>query len=419
MTALEPSRPRRLGDLDRERAIVYGWIFLAAQLLLLGYIVLRSNGVIGGASDHTTTDFMMTYASGTLANAGTPAQVYDLAHQAAQQQQIFGPRKLDVVLTFYYPPIYLIACAVLAWLPYLVGFAVWVAATGGLFVAALGRIVRDWRLVVALSSFPAAVVTLGFGQNAFLSAALLSWGMVLIDRRPWLAGFAFGGLAFKPHFLVLLPVALLAGRRWRAIAGGVASSLLLAAVSAAWFGIETWRSFFTHLAMAEDLYGGGAFGYWAQTSLFGAVRLLGGGYGVALAVHAAGMAAAAAATAYGWWKDASLPVRATLLIAGTLVCVPVNVTYDLTAAAGAVAFLCRDDVMPRLRRWEKWLIVAAWLIALVGRGIAEKTGVPLLPLIALGLLAIAIDRLRLESSGRGFPRPARGAPSPRFRRSIP
>lgn len=258
--------------LGRERAIVYGWIFLAAQLVLLGFLTLQSHGVFGGV-DNSSTDFLMIYASGTLANIGTPALVYDLATQSALQQQIFGA-SLAGFFPFYYPPIYLTVCAVLADLPYLAAFAVWVIATAALFVAVLWRIARDWRLAVALASFPPAIVNLGLGQNAFVTAALLGLGMVLVDEAPWVAGAVLGVLAFKPHFLVLAPLALLAGRRWRAIGGMIVSVAVLIAASALWFGMDAWRAFVAHVSEAGAIYGGEAHGYWAQTSLFAAVRLL-------------------------------------------------------------------------------------------------------------------------------------------------
>jgi hypothetical protein len=404
--------------MSRARAIAYGWIFLAAQLVLLGFLALRSHGVIGGAPSDETTDFMMIYASGTMANAGAPDQVYDLVRQSALQQKIFGG-PLDGIEPFFYPPIYLIVCAALAGLPYLVGFASWMIATGAAFVAVLLRITRDWKLVIALCSFPPAIVNLGLGQNAFVTAALLGLGLLLADGSPWLAGLAFGVLCFKPHFLVLVPLALLAGRRWQSLAGMALSVAALAAVSVLWFGVAPWRTFIAHIPQAGTIYGGSAHGYWAETSLFAAVRLLGGGVTPAAAIQATAMAIAAAAVAYGWWKNVSLPLRAVLLIAGTLVALPVNLSYDLLAAAGAVAFLCRDDVTPRLRPWEKWLIAGDWLIALAGRGIAQRWGIPLLPLVALSLLAIAIGRLTRESSTPGFPRPAPASPRLRSRSWIP
>lgn len=402
------------GALNRERAIVYGWIFLAAQLVLLGVLALRSHGVIAGGRTDNTTDFMMLYASGKLALGGAPSAVYDLVRQSAMQQHVFGG-PLDGIEPFFYPPIYLLVCAALAVLPYLAGYAAWIIATGALFLAVLTRIVDDWRVAVALASFPPAIVNLGLGQNAFLTASLLGLGLLLLERRPWLAGMAFGALAFKPHFLILVPLALLAGGYWRAIAGAAATVIILALSSLALFGIGVWQAFVAHIGDAAAIYGGSAHGYWAETSLYAAARLLGAGPMLAGAIHGFVAIVAAIAVIYGWWRGVALPERAALLIAGTLVAMPVNLSYDLLAAAVAVAFL----IPAGLAAGERYVIAALWAVALVGRGVAERWGIPLLPLVAPCLLALTLARLRRESSATGFRPPAPDADYPRSRPSSP
>jgi len=348
----------RLFDLSRQRAIAYGWTFLGAQLAALFVVAVRSHGLLGGVDSADSTDSMMLYASGRFANFETPALVYDLASQQLLQNQIFGePMAGGNFFPFYYPLIYMLVCALLARLPYFVGLALWVGLTGAAFVATLSRVTRDWALAIALCSFPAVIVNGGLGQNAFLTASLLGAGMLLVDRRPWLAGLAFGAISFNPHFLILVPIALLAGGRWRTLAAMALTVTILTAASAVFFGLSTWRTFLENLPLIQAIYGGGLLGYWAQISLFGAVRLL-GGYGLAWGIHGAAMAVAGGMTAYVWWKDFALPLRATALIAGTLVCVPINLVYDLALVAVAVAFLCRADSIPRLRPWEKAIIVA-------------------------------------------------------------
>lgn len=180
-------------DLNRDRAIAYGWIFFAAQIVLIGFLALRSHGLFGGA-DNSSTDFLMIYTSGVLANGGAPALVYDLPTQSALQQQIFGG-PLGGFFPFYYPPIYLLICAPLALLPYLAAFALWTIGTVAFLLTALRCIVRDWRLAIALCSFPAFILNAQIGLNAALTAGLLGWGLVLLARRPILAGAALGACA--------------------------------------------------------------------------------------------------------------------------------------------------------------------------------------------------------------------------------
>ena len=49
-------------------------------------------------------------------------------------------------------------------------------------------------------------------------------GLLLLDRRPVLAGILFGALCYKPHFGMLIPVALAASGRWRAFGAAAASA---------------------------------------------------------------------------------------------------------------------------------------------------------------------------------------------------
>ena len=410
----ETSGTKTGGVLGRDRAIVYGWIFLAAQLVLLGILALRSHGIIAGGRTDNTTDFMMLYASGKLALAGMPQAVYDLVRQTAIQQHIFGG-PLDGIEPFFYPPIYLIVCVALAVLPYLAGYAIWVLATGALFLAVLTRIAGDWRVAVALTSFPPAIVNLGLGQNAFLTASLFGLGLILLERRPYLAGMAFGALAFKPHFLILVPLALLAGGYWRAILGAAAMALALSALSAVLFGAGVWVAFLAHVGDAAAIYGGSAHGYWAETSLYAASRLLGAGPALAGAIHGVAAIMAAACVIYGWWRGIGLAERAALLIAGTLVAMPINLSYDLLAVSVAVAFL----IPAGLAAGERYVIAALFPLALVGRGVAERWGMPLLPLVALVLLALTLARLRRESSATESRRPGPGADYRRSRPSSP
>ena len=51
------------------------------------------------------------------------------------------------------------------------------------------------------------------------TAALFGGGLSLLERRPLLAGGLLGLLIYKPQLGLLIPVALLAGRHWRASEG--------------------------------------------------------------------------------------------------------------------------------------------------------------------------------------------------------
>jgi hypothetical protein len=63
----------------------------------------------------------------------------------------------------------------------------------------------------------------------------------ILFRLP--AGVFSGCLSYKPQFGILYPVALVAARQWRAIAGATATIVLLVSASIAAFGMSAWAEF--------------------------------------------------------------------------------------------------------------------------------------------------------------------------------
>src|SRR5713101_520296 len=184
----------------------------------------------------TTTDFASFYAAGALANAGTPELAYDQAAHFAMEQAVTEP---GIEYQFFnYPPVYLILCAALAHQPYLPAFVLFIAATLFFYLAVARRILDDHSgtALLVLLAFSMAFWNIGLGQNAFLTAGLFGMATLLIDSRPVVAGLLFGLLCYKPHFGLLIPVALAAGGHWRSFAAAAASAGLLVLASLVLYG---------------------------------------------------------------------------------------------------------------------------------------------------------------------------------------
>src|SRR5207247_5240422 len=88
---------------------------------------------------------------------------------------------------------------------------------------------------------PAVPFNLMTGQNAFFVGALLVGGFGLLPRAPLAAGILFGLISAKPQLWLMVPIALVAGRQWRALASTAATALLLALATLPVFGLEIWR----------------------------------------------------------------------------------------------------------------------------------------------------------------------------------
>jgi hypothetical protein len=394
----------RSGDwLNRQRLAAYGGILLVMEILVFLFMVAGTHGWIVRLSSPTTTDFVSFYAAGHLAATGHAASAYVQAAHWAAEQQATAVGIPDVV--FFYPPVFMLLLAPIARLPYLVAFVVFETGTLVASLLVIKRILpwgkNDRAMWLPLLAFPVVFINYGLGQNAFLTAALLGGAMLLIDRRPVLAGILIGAMCYKPHFGLLIPIALLAGRRWTGIAAAAATVAALVLLSVGFFGLDTWRSFIAAFTASHTIYESGEVDFAAFVSPFGALRLLGVHPGAAYAGQAVASLCAAAMVAYVWAKDMSLPVRAAVLAAATIVAVPLTLFYDLMLAGVAIAWLIRAGIERGFLAWERVILIGLYLAPWLVRGFGRTLHIPLGVVTTLVLLGLCAARARAESGYAG------------------
>ena len=192
-----------------------------------------------------------------------------------------------------------------------------------------------WLLLGALG-FPAVFVNLGHGHNGFLTAALLGFGVLALPKRPWRAGLCFALLAYKPQFGLVLPVALLADRRFAATAAAALGVAAMTVASLAAFGLPSWLAFRASLAFTREVVlEQGNTGWEKIQSSFAAVRALGAGAPAAYAVQGAVTLAVVLAVAWLWHGRADRRLKYAGLIIGSLLSTPYVLDYDLVALAPA------------------------------------------------------------------------------------
>jgi len=242
---VQEQAPRRYrgARFTRRHVMLAAGVLLVLEVAGFSYFVAGTHGWIVPLHQPVSTDFVSFFAAGRLATDGTPALVYDhAAHYAAEQAATEPGVPYNY---FYYPPVFLLVCVVLARLPYPVAFAAFQMGSLVPCLLVVRRILRErgWAVLVPLLAFPPVYFTLGTGQNAFLTATLFGTATLLVDRRPALAGILLGALCYKPHFGLLIPVALIAAGRWRVIAAAAATGGGLVGLSAAVFGWGVWRAF--------------------------------------------------------------------------------------------------------------------------------------------------------------------------------
>lgn len=92
-----------------------------------------------------------------------------------------------------------------------------------------------------LFAFPGCSGALILGQNPPISLMLFVWGWVALSRRrPYLAGFLWALLAFKPVWAVVLCLVPLLTLRWKMLFTMMATGLILILVTLPFTGVQSW-----------------------------------------------------------------------------------------------------------------------------------------------------------------------------------
>ncbi len=311
------------------------------------------------------SDFLPYWAAAKLAMTQDPAAIFSAQELYAVERQVIGAETTPKV--WPYPPTFLLMVLPFALLPYAASFACWLAVTGAGFAYVIRRLIPAKALSWLVLVFPGTVNNVLYGQNGFLSAAFLGGGLLLMDRYPFAGGCLLGLLSYKPQLAVLVPLALAAGRYWRALAGAVSSAAGLALASLLVFGANVWVAFFKNLPLAARLMNQAH--HWRKmTTVFAAARLEGASWELAAALQAAVALGVILVVGWVWWRRLPLPVRGSVLAVGIFLVTPHAFDYDLTILALPFAWLGWTAYAHDLEFQELFLLLTWAILAWVTLG---------------------------------------------------
>lgn len=242
-------------------------------------------------------DFTYWWVGGTAALRGQAASLYDPAQLIALLKSLVGPHHAKDLFPYQnwpYPPVFLLILVPLGLLPYLAAFLIWEALALMACLLVVYCIVRQSATFALVLASPFGALDFRWAQTGFLRVSLLGAALLVLETRPVLAGVLIGCLAFKPQFGILIPLALIAGKRWRAFTTAAMTTLFLTGLAILAFGIAPWEAFARGLfAQANDILRLGKANWGTVQTIYGLIRALGGG--AALAWIGQGCLTAAAA----------------------------------------------------------------------------------------------------------------------------
>ena len=339
------------------------------------------------------SDFCHYWVAGRLALAGEPAAVYDFSRLQAFGQAVGG---IQVSIPWFNAPTFLMLLLPFASVPYPAALCLWVSTTLGGYLVVMRRLAPAGPFTWLALAFPSTLLNIGYGQNGFLSVIFLGGGLVLLERSPVAAGVFLGLMTYKPHFALLIPIALAAGRRWKPLLAMLVTSGGLMGASALLFGIDVWGVFFQKImVMLGGLKGGQisaavTLPFWKMPTVLAAMKLIGADFLTAAVIQVIIGLAMVALVVRVWRSKASPAIRSAVLVLGAFLTTPYAFVYDNILIAIALAGLGWEGYTKGWLPGEKVCLSLAWIAPIY---LSFFHGWLLIVPIAL-LMIIAIRRMR-------------------------
>jgi len=284
-------------------------------------------------------------------------------------------------------------------MPYWPACVVFIGGSVMGYVFMMRRLIKGEVAMWCLAAFPGLWINVLSGQNGCLTATLAGAALINLERRPALAGVLIGMLSIKPHLALLFPVALIAARAWRAflVATGVALAWMAAGILI--LGTGMLNGWLESLGIARALL--------EQTEIvrmmptvFAFMRLSGASVMASYAGQAVVAVIALFSVASIWRRNVAASLKYSALITGTLMVSPYLLEYDLAWLALPIAWMANQGIKKGWLRWEREILVAAWLTPVFCIALAKVYSLQLGAGVLLALLWIIVRRASAESRGK-------------------
>lgn len=363
-----------------------------------------SPGSIGVNFDGPGTDYMVFYGAVRLFLAGKDALLFEGHRFTAHLNSVFSmwlPKPMPF-RPWVYPPTYLLIMLPFGKLTFFPSYVAFQVASAGLLVGALflGEQDRQRKAVTVAAALlcPAAAWNVAFGQNAFLVCALLIGGFRLCERRPTLGGIVLGLLSFKPQFWMLVPIALVAARDWRALAATLLSAAALASVSAAVLGPEIWWRWL-HFALtnyADPQASWTRLGRMWGDDIYACLVASGLPGSLANAAQIAVAALSAGVVCRIFSRGIPPDRKLAVLLSASILAAPQSTPQDsLMLAIAAALWVFGEARQGGAAMWKWTLALALWLIPLFNPPAISPLGRLTPILIVAFMVLLAADRARV------------------------
>lgn len=391
----------------KKKIVVYS-IMIFAIYVLMFFFFLFSNVLDNGTGlSEFGIDFADYYTAGHMAISGELDNVYSVPAHRASMEQLLGV-VVPFTLPWRYPPVFLLAIIPFSLLPFKISMVLWLGVTLALAAVAIYRMLPEKRWLGALAlGFPGVFMNFRWGQNGFLSAAILAAGVGALETNPVFGGAMLGLLVYKPQFAVFPFLILLLTKRWKALLAGIGSALAISLVSLALFGAEQWVEFFRSLFVSSSnlMADESAIIAAIQVSVYNAMLVL--TESPLVSILSQGLCSIGTIVAVSWIfrKSSRFTLKGAALVLGIPLAIPYFMQYDLMILAVPLVLLAYEYSQFGFRKKELLFTTLIWFLPVISWPLMRFTAIQICPLVLVSQLIVIILRVKREKEETLFVQP--------------
>lgn len=377
--------------LTSERFHVYSSIFLVVFTIYFGSLIYESFISTTAEEPRPDRDFITYYAAAELAEQGRVTDAYDLEKMHAAEKAVWPKSEK---YAWFYPPTFHALVKPLAVLDYKPAFALFMSITFLFYILATKVLAQQHSVFLPSAAFPAVLVNMIYGQNAFLTAGLVILAFANLYSRPVLSGILIGLLVIKPQMAVLFPLLLICGKHWQAFFAAAITATLACILSTWSIGTDAWPAFFNSLNDAREYLEIGKLRWSQMISIFADVKQLGGSTELAYGLHMAWAGIMLTLCIVTWLRTRDLALRATTFVIATLHFSPYMYDYELVWMALPLILLGVRGSQSGWLRFERELLLVAWLFPFIDLTFSKVVAANMFFLVSASLAIIVMLHLK-------------------------
>lgn len=229
-------------------------------------------------------DIHAFYITGKIFHDGLIDKAYELPFMQQAQQAFAGSTSF---MPWTYPPPFNLVVALLATMPFVVAYVVFVSSTLAAYLAVLYKL-RPGTFPLAISlGFTSSIVMIICGQNGFLTAAIIGLFCLFYLKASLWAGAILGLMVIKPHLAVGLGLWLLFRKEFTLLFAAAAMALVLCVLATLVMEPSVWIAFLNATVEAGGYLRDGEYPLYRMTSAYAGLRSAGAPGQLAFGAHLA------------------------------------------------------------------------------------------------------------------------------------